>query len=270
MKHAVVILTLIAIIAGCTGASDADYRGKLASVSVRADDCRLRVGHKDGNTFFAAPIGSEYTITVRNLTGRRILAIPTVDGLNVIDRSRGDWDGSGYVLGPYESVEIPGFRRGDDFQYVERFTFNKARFSLASRIGDVRNVGVIGVAVFEEYVPPPPPPRPVYDYKSSSNDRLASAPAAEGMMEEAECSRAKGFSQHERAGTEAGRTVHDPVRRVTFRRASDTPNEILALYYDTEENLVSAGIFPPPYEPPPIGFLSPFPSNYRHGSYVAD
>jgi len=251
----VAITMLVAVLAGFAAANQASVRGDMATVYIQADDANIRVAYKDGNTFFSAPIGSEYTISIRNNTGRRILAVPTVDGLNVIDRNKGDWGGTGYVIAPHGSVEIPGFRRSDQFQYVERFTFNEARFSLAKRIGDVRNVGVIGVALFKEYVPPPPEPV-VHNYDAYPQSSRYEESANESRMK---------CETYSRAGTEAGRTVHDPVRRVSFQRASNNPEEILALYYDKEENLISAGILPPPYNPPPRGFLSPFPSNYAKG-----
>jgi len=263
MKNTILILALT-ILASCACAETAEYRGNLASVTVETNGGDVRVACKDGNTFFSAPIGEEYSIIVRNRTGKRIVAIATVDGLNVIDRSKGDWEGSGYVIDPYDKVEITGFRRQDEFQYTERFTFNKAQFSLANRIGNVRNVGVIGVAVFEEYVPPPP----VYHNEISLNSCKESMDKAHACGEEsATPSSTARRSKSARAGTEAGRTVNDPVRRVTFQRASDTPAEILALYYDTESNLIASGILPPPYDPPPTGFLSPFPQNYAKGSF---
>lgn len=252
---ALIGIFLTAILSGCSFSATPSNSGRLVSIEVIGENTCYKVAQKDGNIFFAAPIGQEYSIIVRNLTGKRILAIPTVDGLNVIDRSRGDWSGSGYVLSPYELLTITGFRRRDDWQYVERFTFNKARFSLANRIGDVRNVGVIGVAVFEEYVP-----EPVYIYKGRMDcgEPMGQTAMAPSRSAQAEC---------ERAGTEAGRTVHDPVRRVSFQRATEYPAEIIALYYDTEENLVDAGILRPSYSAPPRGFLSPFPSNYVNGGY---
>ncbi len=258
MKQAIPIIIIAIMLAGCAGADTAQNRGQLASVTVVADRGNVEVAHKDGNVFFSAPIGSEYSIVVRNLTGKRILAVTTVDGLNVIDRSKGNWNGSGYVLDPYDRVEITGFRRQDEFQYTERFTFNEAQFSLANRIGNVRNVGVIGVAVFQEYIPPPP--QPVYRMEESG-DMHGTRLRAQSE------SAAPTARKSSRAGTEAGRTVEDPVRHVRFRRASDQPAEMLAMYYDTEENLVAAGILPPPYDPPPNGFLSPFPQNYARGSY---
>jgi len=245
MKKAIIIAMLLAI-TGIALADVVEFSGKSATIKVINDEGRIRSARRDGNTIFSAPLGSEYSVVITNRTGGRILAVPTVDGLNVIDRSRGDWDGSGYVIEPYGEVEIKGFRRKDSFQHVERFTFNEARFSLADRIGDVRNVGVIGAAVFQEYVPPR------YELKDMACE--SAAPSA---------ARAKCDS---RAGTEAGRTVNDPVRRVEFQRATATPSEILALYYDKEENLVSAGLLPPPFCPSPTGFLSPFPSNYVKGN----
>lgn len=251
MKSTIIILIAV-LIAGCAMADTAKNSGRLASVEVITDRGDVRAAHRDGHTFFSAPIGCEYSIVVRNHTGRRIVAITTVDGLNVVDRSKGNWDGSGYVIDPYSKVEIKGFRRQDEFQFSERFTFNEARFSLAKRIGDVHNVGVIGVAVFEEYVPPPPKPVQ-YSASSGFHDECARESAPTAMKS--------------RAGTEAGRTVNDPVRRVNFRRATDQPAEILAMFYDTESNLISQGILPPPFDPPPAGFLSPFPQNYAKGTY---
>ncbi len=253
MKSTFIILIAV-LIAGCATADTAKNNGRLASVEIITNRGEVRTAYRDGHTFFSAPIGCEYSIIVRNRTGRRIVAITTVDGLNVVDRSKGNWDGSGYVIDPYGKVEIKGFRRQDEFQFSERFTFNEARFSLAQRIGNVHNVGVIGVAVFEEYVPPPPQP---IQY------------SAKGMFDD-ECARESASAptaMKSRAGTEAGRTVNDPVRRVNFRRATDQPAEILAMFYDTESNLISQGILPPPYDPPPSGFLSPFPQNYAKGAY---
>ncbi len=245
MKKAVIIAMLLAI-TGIALADVVEFRGKSATIKVITDEGRIRSARRDGNTIFSAPLGSEYSVVITNRTDGRILAVPTVDGLNAIDRSKGDWEGSGYVIEPYGEVEIKGFRRKDSFQHVERFTFNEARFSLADRIGDVRNVGVIGAAIFKEYEPPR------YELRDMACE--SAAPSA---------ARTKCDS---RAGTEAGRTVNDPVRRVEFQRATDLPGEVLALYYDKEENLVSSGILTPPYSPPPTGFLSPFPSNFARGN----
>ena len=252
MKRFIAIAIAIIAAIGCAFGSFPKDTGNIASIRVVTENNgeEIRIGNRDGNTFFAAPIGTEYTLRITNHSRGRILVVPTVDGLNVIDRSRGNWDGTGYVIESHGHVDVPGFRRKDRFQYVERFTFNEADFSLAKRIGNVNNVGVIGAAVFNEYVP-----EPVYydaiSCKESSFNRSAG--------EKSKCMEAP------RAGTEAGRTVNDPVRRVSFTRATNVPAEILAIYYDTEDNLIAEGILPPPFDPPPTGFLSPFPVNYATG-----
>ncbi|MCK5833851.1 hypothetical protein KAH81_09325 [bacterium] len=252
MKKQVLIISFLALaFVGCSLAKTAEFKGKIASVKVIIDGSKTKVAHRDCYTFFSAPIGSEYTLRITNHSGKRILVVPTVDGINAIDRSEGNWDGSGYVIDAYDHVDVKGFRREDDFQHVQRFTFNEARFSLAERIGNVQNVGVIGAAVFKEYEPP--------RYTQLAKNMRC----CDSAMPTAKKSRCESES---RAGTEPGRTVNDPVRKVRFQRATDIPAEILALYYDKEENLISEGILPPPYDPPPKGFLTPFPSNYARGN----
>ena len=54
----------------------------------------------------------------------------------------------GYIIGPFATVEIDGFRRS--FDEVATFRFGAVHKSYAAQKGDDRNVGVIGVAFFEE------------------------------------------------------------------------------------------------------------------------
>ena len=45
-------------------------------------------------------------------------------------------------------------------------------------------------------------------------------------------------------GTGHGEREYSAVDEVSFERASDTPDEVVALYYDTRENLAAQGILP--------------------------
>lgn len=92
--------------------------------------------------------GDAYTIEVRNHTNDRIEAVATVDGLDVVDGEEGSFGKRGYVIGPFDSVRIDGFRRSTDT--VAAFRFGSVRDSYAGRKGKARNVGVIGVALFHE------------------------------------------------------------------------------------------------------------------------
>jgi len=90
-----------------------------------------------------------YSLRVYNHCNKRRLAVITVDGVNVISGKDGNWEGEGYVLDPWETMEIPGWRRGDDT--VAAFTFKPEDKSYANATGrGVANVGVIGCAVFDE------------------------------------------------------------------------------------------------------------------------
>ncbi|HEU5076501.1 MAG TPA: hypothetical protein VFU02_20060 [Polyangiaceae bacterium] len=92
--------------------------------------------------------GQAYSIEVENHTNDRIEAVATVDGLDVVDGEEGSFSKRGYVIGPFDSVRIDGFRRSTDT--VAAFRFGSVRDSYAGRKGKARNVGVIGVALFHE------------------------------------------------------------------------------------------------------------------------
>jgi hypothetical protein len=92
--------------------------------------------------------GERYIISLENRTDRRFEAVATVDGLDVIDGKAGSYAKRGYLLGPYQTVEIDGFRQ--NFEEVAAFRFGSVAESYAARTGDDRNVGVLGVAFFAE------------------------------------------------------------------------------------------------------------------------
>lgn len=92
--------------------------------------------------------GQAYLIEVRNRTGNRIEAVATVDGLDVVDGEEGSFEKRGYVIEPFDVLLIDGFRRSTDT--VATFRFGSVRDSYAGRKGKARNVGVVGVALFQE------------------------------------------------------------------------------------------------------------------------
>jgi len=131
-----------------------------------------------------------YIIRITNPTSRRIEAVVSVDGLDVIDGENGDLRKRGYVVPAYGETRIEGFRTSQED--VATFRFSSVSGSYAGQKGKARNVGVIAVALFEEQAPPPeqqivgelapPPPRwPQHRPAYGSDDRdggAASAPRA--------------------------------------------------------------------------------------------
>ena len=61
-------------------------------------------------------------------------------------------------------------------------------------------------------------------------------------------------------GPGRGEREYSPVDEVSFERASDTPDEVVALYYDTRENLVARGVLPA--ERPRPRRPDPFPGGF--------
>jgi hypothetical protein len=99
--------------------------------------------------FVVGSEGGQYSIVVKNLCKSRLELVVSVDGLDVIDGKSAAFSKRGYVIAPGETLEIDGWRTGHDT--VARFRFSNVAGSYANlRHGDHRNVGVIGLAVFDE------------------------------------------------------------------------------------------------------------------------
>ncbi|MBX3183414.1 MAG: hypothetical protein KIT72_03395 [Polyangiaceae bacterium] len=101
-----------------------------------------------GRNYVVGQHGQRYVIQIQNHTPARVEAVATVDGLDVIDGREGAFTKRGYIVMPYSTVEIDGFRRSTDT--VASFRFGSVDGSYAARKGSSRNVGVIGVAFFHE------------------------------------------------------------------------------------------------------------------------
>jgi hypothetical protein len=232
----------------------------LAQVDVydRVSGRALTVYEKDGRQYIVGVPGHEYAVRIRNMTPRRILAVTSVDGVNVITGDTASPDQSGYVIDAWGSVEIAGWRKS--MAETAAFFFTEHSNSYAARTGRPFDVGVIGVAVFAER-----PVRvtqridePLRARKSeASADAAASSPEAipappAGAASGAVAERRDELSRNQPAapqptaklGTGHGRQETSYARQVTFERASTSPAQIVALQYDRYENLVAMGVVP--------------------------
>jgi hypothetical protein len=109
-------------------------------------------------TYVEGRSGQRYALRVRNLTGGRVEVVPSVDGLDVQRGQDASFDLRGLVIGPHDAFDFTGFRISHT--EVATFRFGSIEQSYAAKIGKPRNVGVIGLAAFQELAPPPPPPPP--------------------------------------------------------------------------------------------------------------
>ena len=89
----------------------------------------------------------------RNRSPGRVLVVLSVDGVNAVSGETAAVAQTGYVLAPYQSAEITGWRKS--YSEAAAFYFTALPDSYAARTGRPDNVGVIGAAVFRERVAEP-------------------------------------------------------------------------------------------------------------------
>jgi len=181
-----------------------------------------------GERHVAGEPGREYEIRLRNRQGGRVLAVTSVDGVNVITGKTASPSQSGYVLDAWGGMQVDGWRKSMD--EVAAFYFTALPDSYAARTGRPENVGVIGVALFRERAPA----RPVESELRASAE--AAAPAS-GMLSD-------NARAEKRLGTGHGRRIDSGAVYTAFERASERPDKVVRIYYDSHRNLVARGIIP--------------------------
>ncbi|KNZ33789.1 MAG: hypothetical protein AD742_04520 [Methylibium sp. NZG] len=234
-----------------------------------------------GAQYVAGRPGARYAIRVSNRTGARVLAVMSVDGVNIISGQTAAWNQGGYALGPWQTHEITGWRKSP--HEVAAFEFIALPDSYAARTGRPNDVGVIGVAVFGErpiVVRPGPAvsederrgrqdesrdePQGRFDDQrgrhegatgasaekaSPSAAARAATPAAAplpGPSPEQDATARSGRRSAQEAQTRLG-TGHG-AREASysstthFIRNSTRPLEVVSIQYDRLDNLVRAGV----------------------------
>ena len=243
----------VALLAGVTALP------ALAAVQMQIrdrDTGRVLTQYADGpRQWIAGEPGHRYAIELYNASHERVLAVLSVDGVNVISGQTASTDQGGYVLDPWERISIDGWRKS--LHNVASFEFTELPDSYAARTGRPGNVGVIGVAVFGEKRPlrwsePEPrspqmqaPGRGYDDEAGTLEKRSQSAPSASGRSSADALAEEQANRQY--LGTGHGQQQWSPARQTRFERASSRPQQIAEIYYDDSTRLVAMGILPPPY-----------------------
>src|SRR5439155_19145072 len=106
-----------------------------------------------GGTYVLGQLGQRYTLRVVNHSGRRIEAVLSVDGRDVVDGRPADLRSKrGYLVPAWGEIDIDGWRLSN--AQAAAFRFSTVADSYAGRTGSAREVGVIGAAIFPERVIP--------------------------------------------------------------------------------------------------------------------
>ena len=223
--------------------------GSLVSVEVRVDGRRAPIYHTPAHWdrhYFEATRGHDYSLRIRNRTGRRIGVLIAVDGLNVVNGERSGLSPAEpmYVLDPWGSAAIRGWRTSLDD--VRRFVFVDEERSYASRTDQANgDMGWIRVLAFEEV-------RPVVSQlqQLDKSSAMGGAPAPEAAPENGAARKSapqplEGQERAERSfpGTGWGDRSRDPVREVWFEPMG-TATDQLFLRYEYASGLRALGIFP--------------------------
>jgi hypothetical protein len=266
MKHLTYFLAAGALMVSATACAN----GRLASVTLvdRDSGAVLTTHYYRGEYWVAGRPGARYAIEIRNATGARLLAVTSVDGVNVLSGATAGWDQSGYVFDPGERYQISGWRKSNS--EVAAFTFTDSSSSYAARTGRPGSIGVIGIALFREATPvygPPKvaqlPPR-AEDAESAARESRALA-GADAATAAAPSVRTP--APPAKLGTGHGEREYSYVVDTEFRRAQSEPNEVIRIRYDSLDNLIALGVIrrPRPLPPGP----DPFPGSPQR-EYVPD
>jgi hypothetical protein len=298
-------LALLAALGGCATQRDAFAPAApgFAQEFPGEQPVSLVVEHPGGEQFqmfphgsamyVAGEEGSQYALRLVNNTAERLEVVVTVDGRDVVSGELGDFKKQrGYVIEPFASVPVEGFRTS--LESVAAFRFASLGASYSARRGTPQHAGVIGVAVFrekpskEKHEPIAVAPRPYFESGesrapagepfpgsstqkrsvsgSADEDAAASAPAESEAREGgafAPDSPPTSAAPHHELGTEFGEAQLSSVSQVEFKRQHKRkPDAFLTLYYDTIEGLEARGIVPGSQA---IGFgdPDPFPAQAR-------
>jgi hypothetical protein len=245
-------------------------------LSIEIEGGRKRLpeyGHK-GKTFVEGRRGYPYQIKFRNSRAERVLVVPSVDGLSVIDGKPATPEASGYIVQAYSSLTISGWRTS--MSEIRQFEFSEKSGSYAGKTEGQLNCGIIAVQVFGEkkpepvvhdihihhiHWPPPPPPKPwpdiqytcstggVYGSSGLMGSPGPSGPAGETLKSclsaDVPDMVAVNMCQTRQApdfnlGTAYGAAATDRVTYATFERGLWLAT--LEIYYSDRDGLLKDGI----------------------------
>ena len=239
MKCMVYLAALAALATSC----DALAVGSIANVTIidRDNGSTLEAHYFHGEYWVAGAPGARYAIDIRNGSGGRLLAVTSVDGINVISGATAGWNQGGYVFNPDERYQITGWRKSD--AQVAAFTFTASPNSYAERTGRPANVGVIGVAVFRERPPPMSyaPPRIAESAAArqtplagEANPALAVAGQSTAAADSSSASATASLGSPARMpapklGTGHGEREYSYVQHTEFRRMQPEPDEVIRI-----------------------------------------
>ncbi len=253
--------------------------GNLVDVQIvdRTRNDVLSTWRLGGASYVAGRPGDRYAVRLTNRSGGRVLVVLSVDGVNAVSGETAATGQTGYVLAPWQSADITGWRKS--YAEAAAFYFTALPDSYAARTDRPDNVGVIGAAVFRERIVPPParpfeqPPVSMQnrrDEPAKDSERRAQGSGSADASGELAGPRAaapalrrerESVAKADKLGTGHGEREYSPTTQTAFERASTQPAEVVQVRYDSYANLLASGV---------IGRPRPSPTPQPFPGFVAD
>ena len=205
--------------------------------------------YHEGRHYIEGRKDSVFTIRLKNNTPERVLFVPSVDGLSVMDGEDASFDDRGYIVDGYSSMVIDGWRLSDD--KVAEFYFSSPEQSYRKRANKGNNIGSIAVAVFKEkqnimIIPqqdafPKENKLPWMGTGGITFTTQSTADSATLSSSSANYSPSAFSMRAQDVGTGFGNEVESHVTSVYFEREA-RPVQIMELFYNSRKQLEGMGI----------------------------
>lgn len=203
----------------------------------RTDQHTLPVYWHQGRAWVVGAPGHEYRVVLRNSSPDDVLAVVSVDGVNVVSGETAHPGQSGYVIDRGGRLDLDGWRKS--LSQTAAFYFTPLGDSYAARTGRPDNIGVIGVALYRRKVEAV---SALADGPWRESAQASGAPAVEAERRKDATAGKVQAPESAPLGTGHGRREPSNVRYTSFERATQEPAEQLAIYYDSYANLVARGV----------------------------
>jgi len=188
-------------------------QGMNVEMEVLVNGRALTTRYHEGRTYLLVPrLGTEFEVVIRNHGANRIKALLTIDGLSAITALPATELDAGYVVDPFSTLRLNGWRR--NLGTVSAFRFEEREYTVAYAIGRPEDIGVIRLLAIEElwgHTEPMVEPK----------DQVLSDPPRP-------------------AGTAYGRDVDSFGYWVPFLRS--TERQIITLHYNSVDELRRGGV----------------------------
>ena len=207
------------------------------SVEILVNNKPITVYTSNGKNYVEGRNNSEFEIKITNPFSYKVLAVPSVDGISIIDGKPASAESGGYILHARETITIPGWKVDNSTSAKFTFTVKEKSYAAVGEVKDTSNTGVIGVMFFEE--------KKSDVYINSILRGFDSTPFSGNQFDIPKnlpytlC--ASSYVEPEQElGTAFGKATDFKVREVEFKRGELLSTTVI--FYDSKTNLVKRGI----------------------------